>query len=144
MPSGDREAPVCVRFLRQMMDGRGILQKALADRLGVTQGFISKVLTGTQPLPLDDTAAWAEALELSADQAALLNRYAIRSYGPACAVELLDAIDTATARQDALEREVAALTTAIDATKRYAEALERELAAFRAERDAAAERRRSV
>jgi transcriptional regulator with XRE-family HTH domain len=140
MPTrGSRDPLVCPRFIRQMMGE--LSQTALADRLGMTQGFVSKVLSGQQPVALEAVEAWSAALELTADQAALLTRYAIRSYGPACANDLVDALDEAKLRQDALDGELATLRTTVEVQKRYAEALERELANLRG--PAAGEERRS-
>jgi hypothetical protein len=142
-----RDLQVCPRFIRQMMEGR-IVQTELARRLDRTQGYVSKVLAGVQPVPLDEVETWAAALELTADQAALFARYAIRSYGAPCANDLVDALDDAKARMDALDREVAAQAVTIDTLKRYSESLEAERNALRAElaayRATDEERRRSV
>ncbi len=124
---------VCPRFIAEMMAGRGITQAVLADRSGRTQGFVSKVLAGLQPVPWDDLDAWSTALELAPEQATLLKRYAIRSYGPACANEIVDALDHARAQLDALSREVETTASALESTKRYAEAIEREAAGLRGE-----------
>lgn len=120
-------------FARTMMDARDIRQTELAARTGRTQGFISKVLAGTAPVPWDDLPAWEAALRLTPAQAALLRRYAVLAYGADCMVAVIADLDAATARAATAEGELAVLRDTADSWRRYAEALEREVAEAKAQ-----------
>jgi transcriptional regulator with XRE-family HTH domain len=134
MPS--RDPMIAPRFIADQMAARGLKQESLAERLGTSQGYVSNVLNGVRPVALDDIERWADALELSPEARSLFQRYCIRSYGPPCANECVDALDNARAELAALGREVETLRTTVEVQGRYAESLERENATLRAERDA--------
>jgi transcriptional regulator with XRE-family HTH domain len=124
---------VCARFVREVMTNRELTQLEVARRLGHdNNGLVAAVLGGKRPIPWDDLDRWAAALELSPEQTRLLKRYAIKSYGPACAVDFLDALDEAQARIGALDAEQVGTAKRVETLERYAEALERENAELRA------------
>lgn len=62
--------------LRELVDARldalGLRRKHLAERLDIDQSRLSKLLLGTAPMPVEDAARWATALELVGGEAEAL------------------------------------------------------------------------
>ena len=51
--------------LGQALDAAKLTQLAFAKRLGVNQGFLSRVLSGKRRPPLDQVEGWLEELEIT-------------------------------------------------------------------------------
>lgn len=56
--------------IKEIRMDRKVTQQELADRIGVTKGFICRVETGTKPISLDLAAAIADYLNVSLDELA--------------------------------------------------------------------------
>lgn len=52
------------RCLRDARRSKGVLQEALAERLGISQGQLSRYETGEQPIPANMLTPWCDALGL--------------------------------------------------------------------------------
>lgn len=109
-PKGQRE------FIRQAEPGRAI---------DSAQGYLSKVLAGTKPPPMDRIEAWATALGLTgADRERFIDLAAI-AHLPAEVqprfVDMLNRMAHADERERELAREVVELSREVRAFRRAAE-----------------------
>ena len=57
-----------VDFVGMQMDKRGLDQLALRTRLRRASGYVSQIVRGLKPPPIQDLDRWADALEVAPDQ----------------------------------------------------------------------------
>lgn len=70
------------QFLDLSMRNAGWSQLTFAQRVGVNQGFLSRVIAGSRNPPLDALPIWVDALGLAPDEADEFIRRAYLSHCP--------------------------------------------------------------
>lgn len=114
------EGPLCCAALmsalgymiREAMDRLDITQEQLAERLGVQQSFVSKVIraapqtkTGTpHKVPVEDAGRWADALGLQGDERARFVELVWFSHSPAAIEHLVEGLRRKLAKSEEQHR----------------------------------------
>lgn len=82
-----RPSDPLLKWLRAQLDSRGMNTASLATKLGMPRADVRRVLTGAEPMTVDDLLRISEAVGLTAEDMGLA--------GPAAAEEALDAAEEA-------------------------------------------------
>ena len=66
----ERPSEPILAWFRQALRDRGMNTAALANQVGEKRGLVRRVLSGREPLTVDQMVAWSQALELSMEDLA--------------------------------------------------------------------------